>query len=196
MMNHLQTSFLPNWKAIVYIFIPGWVAFIPFAIIIYHFNLSAINIEKNGEYLFLIYFINSIVLGLIINELGSWIEGIYDDRINCHFPDYKQSENWTKYLLIKNSNEESMLMFSLIRDVAIRLKFGINIVVALLIILISLPILKIYHFVILETTWLLLIELLIFILMIIQFITSYYMAVGLSKYRKDLVEKISNQEIQ
>jgi hypothetical protein len=85
MKNHNINTFLPNWKSVVYIFFPGWIAFIPILVLLNFFkdSLGIIKLFESYEYLFVFCLFNSVLIGLLINELGSWVEGWFDVLINC-----------------------------------------------------------------------------------------------------------------
>jgi hypothetical protein len=186
-MKTYISTFLPNWKSIVYLFIPGWIGFIPFIILIYHFKISLglSELFLKFEYLFIFCIINSILVGLLLNEIGSWIEGWFDIIIECK--DEFHNANWKKYLLLEKSKIKKIIIHDVINDVVIRMKFGINFSISLIFLMVLFPLFKIQNVIIWDNSWLILFELVLFLIVIFQLKTALYMSKGLNDYRKDLL---------
>jgi hypothetical protein len=193
-MKYSINSFIPNWKSLVYIFIPGWLGFIPFLILLYHYRISLglIKLFEHYEYLFLFCFFNITALGLVFNELGSWVESWYDKILGCNNENFIL--RWRKYLLLNKKECNSLVINSIIDGVVIRLKFGINTSISLLVLLLSFPVLKWQNIIVWHSGWLISFIIILALLIFILIKTSFEMAEGLDGYRSLLIGHLNRNE--
>ncbi|MBK6986391.1 MAG: hypothetical protein IPH32_17390 [Bacteroidetes bacterium] len=135
-MISIKDSDFANPKQLITQTVPGIFAMIPFTYILIIFipSLKVLS-ENNFELIISAYLFFSILLGALINEIGSWIEGSYDTKIST-------KTEWDKYLL---QPKNDLIIHSVISSVVLRLKFNINMLVSIVLFeigLISIAIIK------------------------------------------------------
>lgn len=128
-------------KNVIYYLLPGAISFWPYAIIIFrYFNVHFDG--KMGEYsiyIALIFFVLSMGLGTLIEDLGArvemWLDALFQ-RIN--FIDSTDFDNtWNGYLTIKIPREKEPAIMRYYRTILLRLKFELHTVISIILMLVG-----------------------------------------------------------
>jgi hypothetical protein len=96
--------------------------------------------------------------------------------------------------LLNKKECNSLVINSIIDGVVIRLKFGINTSISLLVLLLSFPVLKWQNIIVWHSGWLISFIIILALLIFILIKTSFEMAEGLDGYRSLLIGHLNRNE--
>lgn len=142
-MEKLTSLNLSFDRVVIQLIIPGMIACYPFFILYFHFIPEAFKILLEDEVLsfILVFTFVSLVLGIIIENLGSRIEvRFYDRKQNIPGSDYMKI--WDKYLTLAYDPEPIGQHY--LRNILFRMKLELSIGISLIIMVIGLGIYNYY----------------------------------------------------
>lgn len=123
------------FRPLATIVVPGAIAVGPWPIILGHYVPQVLTFSEAHPAAFVaMLLICVIAVGLILEDLGAWIEVRWDDSIDRRQPGHKK--NWDEYLTLKLQDE--LVGQRYLRTLVLRMKFELSMAPALVLLVVGL----------------------------------------------------------